>query len=442
MARSLRSLKGSSEGRSGTGTLGPSNPRTLFLGFVLAVVSFAFAEPAMLLIPMDLTQTDHLKAYGIVHRLLARGQKAEWLLNYRGGSFLLPVEAQAMKECRLNGVQFEGMTASGLVQVRSTVEQNNMESVMLERPTKLAVYVPPTADPWDDAVRLALDYAGIQYDKVWDEDVLAGRLGQYDWLHLHHEDFTGQYGKFYSSYHSTDWYRAEVALNQKTAARLGFPKVSGLKLAIVEMARKYVSDGGMLFAMCSATDTPDIAWAAQSTDICDRVFDGDPVDAGYRAKLDYTGCMAFENFELVTDPMVYEHSDIDTYMEATARGPDTYFALFDFSAKFDPVPTMLVQNHVGLVREFLGQNCGFRRERLKKSVLVMGEVKNTEEVKYIHGNFGKGTWTFLGGHDPEDYAHRIGDPPTDLSLHKNSPGYRLILNNVLFPAAEKKKLKT
>jgi len=415
--------------------------RGLLLGLLLAL-SVAAAQPAMVLIPMDLTQTDHLKAYGVVHRLLQRGQKAEWLLNFRGGSFLLPVDAQATKECRLNGVSFQPVSSSDLVQIRQTVEQSNMESVMLERPTRLAVYVPPTADPWDDAVRLALEYAGIDYDKVWDEDVLSGRLGQYDWLHLHHEDFTGQFGKFYASYRSADWYQAEVAINTKTAQKLGFAKVSRLKLAALEQIRKYVADGGMLFAMCSATDTPDIAWAARNTDICAAVFDGDPIDPGYRSKLDFDGCWAFENFELVTDPMVYEHSDIDTYQEATARGPETYTSLFDFSAKFDPVPCMLVQDHVALVPEFLGQNCGFRRSTLKKSVLVMGEVRNTEEVKYIHGNFGQGTWTFLGGHDPEDYAHRIGDPVTDLSLHKNSPGYRLILNNVLFPAAEKKKLKT
>ncbi len=423
--------------------------RTLHAGYfwrfascVVLLASSVFAEPSMALVPMDLTQTDHLKAYGVVYRLLTRGHKAEWLLNYRGGSFLLPVEAQALKECRLNGVVYQSVSASELVQIRTVIEQSNMESVLLERPTKVAVYAPPTAEPWDDAVRLGLEYAGIDYDLVWDEEVLQGKLAQYDWLHLHHEDFTGQYGKFYGSYRNTDWYQASVALNQQMAAKFGFRKVSKLKLSVVEMIRKYVADGGMLFAMCSATDTPDIAWAARNTDICNQVFDGDPIDPNYRAKLDYTGCLAFENFNVVTDPLVYEHSDIDTYPETCARGPDVYISLFDFSAKFDPVPCMLVQNHVGLVKEFLGQNCGHRRSRLKKRVLIMGEVRNTEEVKYLHDNFGTGTWTFLGGHDPEDYAHRIGDPPTDLSLHKNSPGYRLILNNVLFPSAEKKKLKT
>lgn len=337
---------------------------------------------------------------------------------------------------------FQTVGPDDVVQIRSTIEKSNMESVMLERATRIGVYAPPTADPWDDAVRLVLDYAGIKYDVFWDKEVMQGKLAQYDWLHLHHEDFTGQYGKFYASYRDQPWYQAEVAINTRTAAELGFTKVSRLKLAVTELLRQYVSDGGMMFAMCSATDTPDIAWAARKTDICGPVFDGDPVDPAYASKLDFTGCLAFENFSVITDPMVYEHSDIDTYNESTARGPDVYFSLFDFSAKYDPVPCMLVQNHVGLVKEFLGQNCGFRRARVKKNVLILGEVANTEEVKYIHGNFGKGTFTFLGGHDPEDFAHRIGDPPTDLSLHKSSPGYRLILNNVLFPAAEKKPLKT
>ncbi len=415
--------------------------RRLASGVVL-LASSVFAQPADVLVPMDLVQTDHLKAYGVVHRLLQQGGRAEWLLNYRGGSFLVPAGERVLRDCRLNGVAYEPVTGSALAQIRAVIDRENMESVKLERPTRLAVYAPPASEPWDDAVRIALEYAGIEYDQVWDEEVMQSELGKYDWLHLHHEDFTGQYGKFYASYRGADWYRQGVALNTAMAAKLGFAKVSRMKLAVVVAIRQYVADGGMLFAMCSATDTPDIAWAARKTDICDAVFDGDPIDPNYREKLDYTGCLAFEDFNLMTSPTVYEHSDIDTYQETTARGPDMYITLFDFSAKFDPVPCMLVQNHVGLVREFLGQNCGFRRERLKKSALIMGDVRNTEEVKYIHGNSGKGTWTYLAGHDPEDYAHRIGDPVTDLSLYRNSPGYRLILNNVLFPAAEKKKLKT
>jgi hypothetical protein len=420
----------------------PVPARGVALTIALLAAMTSLPAQTAVLIPMDLTQTDHLRAYGVVHRLLQRGQKVEWLLNFRSGSFLFPPEQQAARECKLNGVTYQTFGPDEVVQIRSTIEKNNMESVMLERPTKLAVYAPPTVDPWDDAVRLVLDYAGIGYDVVWDKEVVAGRLSQYDWLHLHHEDFSGQYGKFYASYQGQPWYQKEVAISTRTAAELGFKKVSRLKLAITELIRKYVADGGMLFAMCSATDTPDIAWAVRNTDICAAVFDGDGIDPAYASKLDFTGCFAFEDFSLMTDPSVYEHSDIDTYIEATARGPDVYFSLFDFSAKYDPVPCMLVQDHVGLVKEFLGQNCGFRRTKVKKNVLVLAEVVNTEELKYIHGNFGKGTFTFLGGHDPEDYAHRIGDPPTDLSLHKNSPGYRLILNNVLFPAAEKKPLKT
>ncbi len=420
----------------------PDVRRRTLLALVTLAVFTTLSAQAMVFVPMDLSQTDHLKAYGVVYRLLQRGQKVEWLLNYRGGSFLFPPEQQAIRECNLNGVACQTVGADDVVQIRSTIEKSNMESVTLERATRIGVYAPPTADPWDDAVRLVLDYAGIEYDLVWDKEVMQGKLAQYDWLHLHHEDFTGQYGKFYASYQTQPWYQKDVAINTKTAAELGFKKVSKMDLAIIELIRQYVADGGMLFAMCSATDTPDIAWAARNTDICPAVFDGDGVDPAYASKLDFAGCLAFEGFSVITDPLVYEHSDIDTYLEATARGPDVYFSLFDFSAKYDPVPCMLVQDHVGLVKEFLGQNCGFRRTRVKKSVLVLGEVANTEELKYIHGNFGKGTFTFLGGHDPEDYAHRIGDPPTDLSLHKNSPGYRLILNNVLFPAAEKKPLKT
>lgn len=411
------------------------------LAAVVLLAGIALGQE-MVLIPMDLTQADHLKAYGVAHRLLQRGGKVEWLLNYRGGSFLFPSDVATTNDCKLSGVSYQPVSAGDVVQIRTTIEASNMETVMLERATRLAVYAPPTADPWDDAVRLTLDYAGIKYDMVWDDEVAAGKLKDYDWLHLHHEDFTGQFGKFYAGYRQEEWYQREVAVNLASAAKHGYKKVSRLKLAMVELIRQYVADGGMLFGMCSATDTPDIAWAARNTDICAPIFDGDPIDPNYAAKLDFSGTFAFEDFTLVSDPLTYEHSNIDTYLEATARGQDVYFALFDFSAKYDPVPTMLVQNHVGLVKEFLGQNCGFRRTVLKKDVLVMGEVVNSEEVKYIHGNFGKGTFTFLGGHDPEDFAHRIGDRPTEPALHKNSPGYRLILNNVLFPAAEKKQLKT
>ncbi len=416
-------------------------PSFIFLNLlILPPIIPAFSR--QILIPMDLVQTDHLKAYGIAYHALEKGIRVEWLLNYRAGSFLLDATTPIENECKLAGVYYEPVSPAQIVEIRKTIEENNMESILLEKAPKVAVYVPPTHEPWDDAVRLALEYAKIPYDRLWDKEVLAGKLFEYDWLHLHHEDFTGQYGKFYSGYHNTDWYREEVALNEKTAKELGFKKVSKLKLAVIKEIKRYIYEGGMVFAMCSATDTPDIALAADATDIVPEVFDGDGIDPNYQSKLNYENCLAFENFHPVTDPLIYEHSDIDTYLESSARGPDTYFSLFDFSAKYDPVPCMLVQNHTGLVKEFLGQNCGFRRDKVKKNVLILGEVVNSEEVKYIHGNYGRGTFTFLGGHDPEDFTHRIGDPPTNLELHRNSPGYRLILNNVLFPAAEKKPLKT
>jgi hypothetical protein len=397
---------------------------------------------AKLLIPMDLSQTNHLKAYGIAYHVLARGEKVEWLLNYRGGSFLFETSKESTKECLLAGVMAVEVDLGAEASIRATIEESNMDAVLLEKAPKVAVYVPPTADPWDDAVRLALDYAEIPYDILWDPEVLAGKLANYDWVHLHHEDFTGQYGKFYYNYYNADWYKEQVRLNEQTAKKLGFETVPKLKLAVAKEIKRYVLEGGFLFAMCSATDTYDIALAAEGTDIVHQIFDGTPMDNDFQEKLDYSKTFAFENFTLVRDPYMYEHSDIDVSEGAVARGQDAVFALFDFSAKFDPVPCMLVQDHTALCKEFLGQNTGFNRNLIKRDVLILGEVKGTEEVKYIHGNRGEGTFTFLGGHDPEDFAHRIGDPPTDLQVYRNSPGYRLILNNVLFQAAEKKPLKT
>ncbi|MEO0108925.1 MAG: asparagine synthetase B, partial [candidate division WOR-3 bacterium] len=369
-----------------------------------------------LLVPMDLSQTDHLKAYGIAYHALVRGINVEWLLNYRAGSFLMNLDPGIETECRARGVRYEFISPAQEIEIRKTIENSNMDAMMLEKAPKVGVYAPPNREPWDDAVRLALDYAEIPYEVVWDQEVLEGKLSQFDWLHLHHEDFTGQYGKFFGNYRNADWYRADVTLSEQTARALGFAKVSQLKLAVIKAIKRYVENGGMMFAMCSATDTPDIALAAEGTDICESVFDGDGVDPGFASKLNYDSGFAFESYHVITDPMVYEHSDIDTYQEAMARGRDVYFQLFDFSAKYDPVPTMLVQDHTSLVKEFLGQNCGFRRSRLKKKTLILGEVAGTEEVKYIHGNIGKGTFTFLGGHDPEDFEHRIGDPPTNLEL--------------------------
>ena len=417
----------------------------LFLLVILTLSANAFADK--ILINMDLKQTDHLKAYGVAYWVLTRGEKVEWLLNYRGGSFLAPGDAEIAERCRLLGVSFELVSPAQEARIRTTIEDNNMESVLLEKAPKIAIYAPPDSkkEPWDDAVNLALTYAEIPFDVIWDDDILEGKLKDYDWVHLHHEDFTGQYGKFYASYRNTIWYKRNVRINEETAKKLGFKKVSKLKLAVVRELKKYIASGGFLFAMCSATDTFDIALAAGNTDIVPSVFDGDPVDPDCVKKLDYSKTLAFENFTPVLDPLVYEHSDIDTSPTNGTQilGPEAdYFILFDFSAKYDPIPTMLVQDHTNAVKGFLGQCTGFHKRFLKKYITILGESKDKDEVKYIHGKYGAGTFTFLGGHDPEDYQHRIGDPPTNLELHKNSPGYRLILNNVLFPAAKKKERKT
>lgn len=414
------------------------------MGFLVFIwVSSLFGQN--LLLPMDLKQTDHLRAYGITYWALKQGFKAQWLLNYRGGAFMMPDHPDIEKRCRTKGVYFEILSGTEVTEVYRIIAENNMESIALDKAPKIAVYTPPHAKPWDDAVTLALTYAEIPYETVWDEQILRGVLSKYDWLHLHHEDFTGQYGKFYASYHQAPWYVEQQKLYEKEARRLGFPKVSKLKLAVAQMIKQYVLSGGFLFAMCSATDSFDIALASAQTDICDAVFDGDPIDPEYAKKLDYSACFAFEKFELIVDPFVYEFSDIDTTPLNQSISPnpsEDYFTLFEFSAKYDPVPCMLSQNHVSVVHNFMGQTSGFRRSVIKPSVVILGEKPNTEEVKYIHGNQGKGTFTFLAGHDPEDYYHFVGDAPTDLAFHKNSPGYRLILNNILFPAARKKEQKT
>ena len=398
-----------------------------------------------MLIPMDLKQSNHLKAYGITYWILKKDVTAEWLLNYRGGSFLFTGSELFENECRLRGVYYEKVNGSGVNQIYAEIENNNMERILLEKAPKIAVYSPPDYQPWDDAVTLALTYAEIDYDIVYDRDVLSDKLDEYDWLHLHHEDFTGQYGKFWGAFRHESWYIKQQTEAEKLASELGYLKVSKEKGAVARTIREYVSKGGFLFAMCSATDALDIALSAENTDICDVVFDGDPIDAYYESKIDFKECLAFENFRLITNPAIYEFSDIDTPPSnmPRLRDPDTdYFTLFEFSAKYDPVPTMLTQNHVNIVKGFMGQTTMFREELIKSSITVMGKIEGTNEVKYIHGNLGKGTFTFYGGHDPEDYTHRVGDPPTELELHKTSPGYRLILNNILFPAARKKKLKT
>ncbi|MBI5836423.1 MAG: asparagine synthetase B [Candidatus Eisenbacteria bacterium] len=404
----------------------------------------ALPAAAAVLVPMDDQQVDHLKAYGLAYWILQQEQRVDWLLNYRGGSFLVPEEFTGLlREASLRGVTVESATAADVAQIQATIAENNMESVKLEKAPRVAVYVPPNTLPWDDAVTLALTYAQIPYVSLWDEEVLRGDLAKYDWLHLHHEDFTAQYGKFWAGFRDAPWYHEQVDANEAVAKRLGFRKVTELKHAVARKIHAYVAAGGFMFAMCSATDTYDIALATENTDIAADIYDGDPADPAAQQKLDFTGTFAFRNFRLEMNPLIANtFSDIDCTQEVMLRGPDSYFTLFEFSAKQDPVPTMLTQDHVNAVPDFLGQSTAFRRRTLKPYVTVLASVENTDEVKYLHGQYGRGTFTFFGGHDPEDFQHQIYDPPTDLSLHKNSPGYRLILNNVLFPAAEKKKQKT
>lgn len=419
--------------------------KIVFLLFSIWIAWNASARAQQCLIPMDFVQTDHLKAYGIAYWSLTRGVNVEWLLNYRSGSFLIPVFPGLEGECRIRGVKYEIIGATEVNNIYATIESENMERVLLEKAPKIAIYTPPNKQPWDDAVTMALVYAEVPYDMVYDEEVLQGKLSDYDWLHLHHEDFTGQYGKFYGAFRNAPWYLEEVRVNEAMASKLGYPNVSEMKKAVARTIKQYIFEGGFLFAMCSATDALDIALAAEGDDIVDYPFDGDPPQPDYQQRLDFSKTLAFEDFKLYTDPNLYEFSDIDIppSFAPRIRDPESdYFTLFEFSAKYDPVPTMLTQNHVDVVKGFMGQTTMFNRTKIKPSVVVMGEVEASDEVRYIHGNYGKGTFTFYGGHDPEDYTHAVGDPPTQLELHKNSPGYRLILNNILFPAARKKKLKT
>ena len=394
---------------------------------------------------MDQTQKNHLKAYGTAFWTLNNGINVEWILNYRGGSFMVDSYPEVEKECRIRGVSYDIIGAEQTLIIYNEVEVNNMDVVLLEKAPKIAIYSPPNKQPWDDAVTLALTYAEVPYKTLWDEEVFNGGLEEFDWLHLHHEDFTGQYGKFYRNYHTADWYVSQQKQFESVATKLGFNTVHNQKKALAQMIKNYVANGGFLFAMCSATDSFDIALSVLNSDAAHSVFDGSPIDNEIQKKVDYKNSLAFSDFKIITDPMIYEYSDIDypPSNNVLVRGAEAdYFSLFEFSAKYDPVPTMLTQNHVSVIKGFMGQTTGFHRDKIKKHVLIMGEDKTTPQVKYIHGNHGKGTFTFLGGHDPEDYQHFVGDPQTDLSLHQNSPGYRLILNNILFPAAKKKERKT
>ncbi len=425
-----------------------------FLGTALGCASLLFlvflipgteVGATRILVPMDQAQKDHLKSYGVAFWAISRGMEAQWLLNYRGGSFAMEHRLNLEAECRLRGITYEVIAENRYQGILTEIQDPavNMEVVKLEKAPRIAVYTPPTKQPWDDAVTMALTYAEIPYDKVYDPEVLDGKLPMYDWLHLHHEDFTGQFGRFYFAYRNAAWYQAEENEAKRTALARGFTKVSQLKSAVAQRIREFVAGGGFLFAMCSATDSYDIALAAIGVDICASMYDGDDADPSATSKLDYGQCFAFKDFTLTPNPLEYEFSDIDvTNSRGAVAEQEDFFSLFDFSAKWDVVPTMLCQNHEQVIKGFMGQTTAYHKDLLKPEVLVMGETKSLHEARYIHGSFGKGTWTFYGGHDPEDYQHLVGEPPTELSMHPNSPGYRLILNNILFPAARKKKQKT
>ena len=423
--------------------------RSLSLLFFLLITASSI-RASTILIPMDESQTDHLKAYGIAYWVLDNEIDAWWLLNYRGGSFAFQHSRAFERECLTRGVKYQVIPDGKFNAILADIAnpEKNMDAMRLEKAPKIAVYTPEfnfregtEVQPWDDAVTLVLTYAEIPYETVYDKEVLNDELAQYDWLHLHHEDFTGQHGRFYRAYHTAGWYRRQVAYQEKLANENGYEKVSQSKLAVVKKVREFVGGGGFMFAMCSATDSYDIALAAEGLDICAEMYDGDPADPTAQSKLDFSKTFAFENFKLRRNPLEYEFSDIDHNPRKVSKDLD-YFTLFDFSAKWDPVPTMLTQNHFKTVKGFMGQTTAFRKVTIKSDILVLGENKPAQEVRYLHGNFGEGFFSFYAGHDPADYQHFVNDPETDLNLHPNSPGYRLILNNILFPAAKKQKRKT
>ncbi len=416
---------------------------TLVFALTLLIVS---SYASRIIIPMgNDNQKNHLKAYGIAYWVLQQKVKVDWLLNYNGGSFAFKYNESFEKECKIRGVSYKVVADVQYNNILQSINnpERNQDLMKLEKAPKIAIYAPQHYQPWDDAVMLVLTYAEIPYEVVYDDAVLAGKLPKYDWLHLHHEDFTGQFGKFWAHYRNHKWYKEEVQRQRQRAKKHGFNKVSQLKLAVAKKIKKYVAGGGFLFSMCSGTDTYDIALAAQNTDICRRMFDGDPPDPNAQKKLDYSKTLAFEDFKLVMNPYRYEYSNIDA-TDTRGKIPKSmdYFTLFEFSAKWDPVPTMLTQCHTRTIQGFMGQTTAFRKPVIKSSVVIMGENKSANEARYIYGEHGNGFFAFYGGHDPEDYKHMVGDPKTNLDLHTNSPSYRLILNNVLFPAARKKKKKT
>lgn len=418
--------------------------KTFFLTSLLILISLV-AKASYILIPMDESkQKNHLKAYGIAYWVLQNDIEIEWLLNYRGGSFLIKQHKTIEEECIIRGVSYELIADVQANQIKQQIAdpEVNQEVVKLEKVPTIAVYTPKGQQPWDDAVTMVLTYAEIPYDELYDTEVIQGKLPEYDWLHLHHEDFTGQYGKFYRNYKNAPWYQKSQQETEARAKSLGFEKVSQLKLGVAKKIKEFTVGGGFLFTMCSGTDSYDIALAAEGLDICDHMYDGDPQDPTAQSKLDFSKTLAFKDFKLVTDPLEYEFSDIDATADHVVPEAQDKFTLFEFSAKWDVIPTMLCQNHTNVINGFMGQTTDFYIDKVKSNVLIMGENKALGTARYIHGELGKGQWTFYGGHDPEDYRHYVNDPPTDLNLHPNSPGYRLILNNILFPAAKKKQQKT
>ena len=417
--------------------------KNILLITYIVLIQFIFTQQKIL-IPMDDIQTNHLKAYGIAFSELIENKNVDWLLNYRGGSFLFNNSEQIKRKCLLKGVKYEELNTDDILSIYALIEEYNMEIILLEKAPKIAVYSPPNKQPWDDAVTLALTYADISYDIIFDDEVMNNSLSKYDWLHLHHEDFTGQFGKFYR-YRNQSWYKDMKQKFNSDASKWGFNSVHKFKKTIALKIKNYISQGGFMFAMCSATDSFDIALSYYNTDFVHEFYDNTPIDKNYNLNVNYENGIAFENYQLYTDPTIYEYSTIDypsSHQPLTRSAESDYFTLSSFSAKWDPVPSMLIQNHVSNINGFMGQTTGYNKVNLKSHVIILAEDLYSEQVKYIHGNVGKGTFTFLGGHDPEDYRHFVGDPPTNLDLHRNSPGYRLILNNVLFPAAKKKKKKT
>ncbi|GAB3531636.1 hypothetical protein GCM10027443_14260 [Pontibacter brevis] len=413
---------------------------------ILSLFLLSFSSIAStILLPMDETQKDHLKSYGVAYWALGKNVSVDWLLNYRGGSFAFQHAPALENELIVRGVSYKVISDAQYNSILTEISnpEANMDIMKLEKVPKIAVYSPKSKMPWDDAVTLVLTYAEIPYDVIYDEEILNGELPKYDWLHLHHEDFTGQYGKFYASYRHYPWYQEQQRELEESAAKLGYKKVSEMKLGVVKRIKEFCAGGGFLFAMCSATDTYDIALAAEGVDIVEAMFDGDAADPQAQQKLDFEKTLAFRDFRISRNPLEYEYSNIDVQpQERPVTEANDYFQLFTFSAKWDPIPTMLTQNHAKTIKGFMGQTTAFRKKLVKPEVIVMGENSELSEIRYMHGTYARGTWTFYGGHDPEDYQHLVGEDPTDLALHPNSPGYRLILNNILFPAAKKKKQKT